>query len=210
MKKIYLFIIAALTGMFTIQSCIIETITDQIESTIDNGTESLGIKSYNDAGYLELKIHNIAENTCLLIDSMEICNIMIIDENTGKAVKGNIKVSRNSDTARIYCGHYIVCNKTTLPVQEFTPWDQYTLPEKSIGMYVKMNGTMYTFLANGEPFPLYEGNMYFTFYARINKGQTTQAGILIYDNCQLYCQIDGKISKVLQSIQFDPSIIDWR
>ena len=206
MKKIYLYILAATASIYFVQGCITGSVSSEMEEAVANGAE--GIKSENSTGALSLKIHNIAPNTSLKIDTLTICNILL--EGSGEEpAPGRIKLQGSYDTARIEYEGAAICGDLTLPPQKFSPWDHTTLPDKTDLMYVRMDGTMYTYIANGELFPIYSGAMYFTFGARITENQTTQATLLIYDNCNLYCNIDGEMVKVLQSINFEPSIKDW-
>ncbi len=178
----------------TLQSCIMNTVKNGIETAVQD-SNAVNIKSQQiHEGYLKLHIHNIAENTLLQIDSMEICNILIKDKTGMEITMGNLALDSGT---------------TKLPAQTFTPWNRITLPHNSTGMYITLHGTMSSYLPNGTLFPLYSRQMYLTFPGTISEGQTTEITIQIYDNCPLYCITNGKLTKVLQSISFEVSIDDW-
>lgn len=179
-----------------LESCVTTTVVKEIEDTVESNRNLLKSKADEiKVGYLELKIHNLTENTNLQIDSLEICNIQLQNADGISTQMGNMKL----DTL-----------PAKLPVQTFTPWNTTTLPTSSKGMYVKLYGTMYTFIAGSQPFALWSGPMYFTFNGSISEISTTKIDFKIQDNCPLYCIVDGHIEKVLQSIQFQVTVDNWK
>lgn len=194
MKWIYKYIIAVILCCTTIESCVMSSVVEDIDDIINidayNYSKSEEIKE----GFLSVKVINIAPNTYLQIDSMEICNVMIKDEITGGLKDGSIIL----DSTRI-----------KLPVQKFNSWIPDVLPQNSNKMYVRLDGKIYMSIANNTTFVLCNGPMYFTFDGIINENQTTDVKFVVNDRCQLYCEVDGKMVKVLQSISFDVSVDDW-
>lgn len=195
MKKLFIYLLTITLTSPILQSCVMTTIKSEIEDTVNTAPGNLKIKSEElKYGYLTLQINNTAENTILQIDSLEICNIQVPDNETGLARKGNIML--DSTAAK-------------LPVQTFRPWEPNTLPQHSSKMYIKIYGQMLTFLLDGTPLPLYTGPMYLSFNATITENTTTTISLNLYPGCPLYCQINGQMEKVLQPINFDATVNGW-
>lgn len=210
MKRIFRNISLTVLYLIILGSCATSTHAD-IEEAVSGTREIVESKSdIHNEGYLTLRINNAANNTSLQVDSLEICNILLPAEAGKQPEKGDLMLHRSCDSTRYDYGTYMQSGKARMSVQRFNPWPLKKSPEKSGDMYVKIYGKMYTFIAGGTLFPLYEGAMYFTFNGSITEGQTTEISFDIYDNCHLYCEINGEISKVLQSINFDVSVEDWK
>lgn len=171
-------------------SSVVENVDEAVNEKAAANSKSEVLKE----GYLSVKITNIAPNTSLQIDSMEIWNILVKNEVNGLATGRNVKLNSTA---------------TKLAVQKFQPWIPDVLPENSTGMYVKIYGKMYTFLADNRPFELCSGPMYFTFSGSVLEDRTTDIKFEVHDNCPLFCEVGGKMVKVLQSISFEVSVEDW-
>lgn len=210
MKRIYRYIPLTVLNLFLLGSCVVESVVEEVDHAVGARQEAVGSKAVKPGeGYLALRINNEAENTCLQIDSLEICNVLVPGEAGGQAEEGNVMIYRDVDGYLCNYGSFLTGNSARLCVQTFTPWSPETLPEAGDGMYVKIYGKMYTYIAGGTLFPLYEGPMYFTFNGSIAENYTTEVKFDIYDNCPLYCEAGGKMTKVLQSISFDVNVEDW-
>lgn len=195
MKKLFIYLLTITLTSTILQSCVMTTVISEIEDTVNSAPGNLKIKSAElKYGSLTLQINNTAENATLQIDSLEIYNILVPDNETGLTKRGNIKL--DSTAAK-------------LPVQTFSPWEPRTLPQHSSKMYIKIYGQMYTFLLDGTPLPLYTGPMYLSFNATITENATTAISLNLYPGCPLYCQINGKMKKVLQPITFSVTVNDW-
>lgn len=194
MKCFYKYFISAIFCLSIMESCVMTSVVDNINDVVNDKITGKSKSEELKEGYLSVKISNIASNTSLQIDSMEVCNILIKDETNGMATRGNVKL--NNTTVKLL-------------VQELLPWIPNVLPENSTGMYVKIYGKMYTFLADNKPFELCSSPMYFTFNGSVLEGRTTDVEFVVYDNCPLYCEVGGKMLKVLKSISFDVSVEDW-
>ncbi|MBQ7773918.1 MAG: hypothetical protein IJ383_07625 [Bacteroidales bacterium] len=210
MKPILSYIFPTILCLNILCSCVAESIKDEVDSAVNSKNGAIEIKSaqYKE-GSLTLQIMNSAPNTSLQIDSIEICNIMLKNENTGLEATGNIMLLQNQSGTLYGYGATLLTPAAKAAVQTFTLWSPSTLPHNSTGMYIKIYGNMYTYIADGALFLLCEGPMYFTTKGSITENRTTELTFEIADNCPLYSQYNGRMTKVLQSINFDVTVEDW-
>lgn len=216
MNKNCLYLLAIMIlNMTILKSCVVSTVVDDINDTTDNkretAEEQIKSKSADDnASILSIQIKNNAPYTSLYLDSVEICNILVKEAVSGNLKMGNITLLRCKEKMPIDYGAIAACPQATLPAQKFIPWNPGILPEESNNMYVKIYGQMYSYTEEGELFPLCSGPMYFTFSEPLVGQQISNIVFEVCDNCPLYCQSDGKCTKVLRSISFEISVADWQ
>ena len=172
-------------------SCITSTTIEEIEKPF---TTKESDPAYTNMGYISITLQNNAKGTLLLLDSIELCNISVITGN-GNIKKGNAKIQENS--------------LLVLPEQTFSPWNPAVLPSGSLNSYIKIHGKLYTYLADGKTMLLCSGPMYTPLQGHINPGKSTNTTIEMYDNCPIYFENNGVMTKALQAIGFDVSIVDW-
>ena len=193
MIRHYKYFIGALFCLGIMESCVMSSVVKNIDEVVNEAARANSKSEELKEGYLAVKISNIAPNTNLQIDSLEICNVLVKDEVNGMATRKNVKL--NNTASKVL-------------VQKFQPWVPDVLPENCTGMYVKIYGKMYTFLADNKPLELCSGPMYFTFSGSVLEGRTTDVKFVVNDNCPRYCEVGGKMVKVLQSIGFRVSVED--
>ena len=181
-------------------SCVISTTVDEIEKPF--GTKESNPTS-TDMGYITLTLRNNAENTLLLLDSIELCNIKL--NQTTKA----ITISRHQPALQLPNQTSTTSPGTTIPAQEFIPWTPDKLPEESTSSYIKIHGKLYTYLADGKTMLHCPGPMYTPLYGYINPGKSTNIIMEMYDNCPIYFKNNGVMTKALRAIGFDANIVDW-
>ena len=195
MKSVWKYIMAIMICTGVLESCVISSVVEDIDETIDKMVLAEGSKSYEmKEGYLSIHIYNNADNTLLEVDSIEICNVLVRDEMYDGVKRGNIVLDNP---------------KQKLLVQTFKPWNPIETPQNSKDMYVKIYGSIYSYIGNQKQYLICSGPMYFTFKGEITENQTTEINFELYDNCPLYCQVNGKMEKALQSISFSVSVEDW-
>ena len=187
-------------------SCVMTTVVDEIDEVVENSTTKSKSSEYR-VGDVELQIFNYASNTFIQIDSLEICNILITDSQSEDLTYcGNKVINKPSQVNFKDSVCYSIRN---IPVQKFTPWTPETLPQNSSNTYCKIQGKIYTFLANNEPFMLYSGKMYLPFVGKINANCTTTVKFELADNCPIYYETNGTMEKVIKSISFNITIDEW-
>ncbi len=184
------------------------SVVDEVEESIATNKAESPPKSIKE-GTLTLRIYNKADNTTLWIDSIEICNILLEDRTTGGLKLGNITLFKSLGNTHLEFGNMMRTTEMHFPEQTFAPWSPYTLPENSDNMYLTIHGQMFTCLPDNNLFPIYTGPMYFTFSGSIKAGDTTNIEFELYDNCPLYCKINGKMETVLNSININVTVNDW-
>ena len=226
MKHLFTPIPALLITLTTLTSCIMTTTVQEIEETVTTRQEPYNSKaSYLKEGLLAIQIQNNAENTILQIDSMEICNIQLMDpagelmHNGSPACTGSIMFINN--TLQFHYGaDTTYCQGTSteikIPAQTLTPWNPALLPTGSKNTYAKIHGTMYTHIADNTLFPIYTGTMYYPLCGTIPAATTgipakslTPITITLHPNCPLYAIINSQLEKVLQPITFTVTVEDW-
>ena len=226
MKHLFTPIPALLITLTTLTSCIMTTTVQEIEETVTTRQEPYNSKaSYLKEGVLAIQIQNNAENTMLQIDSMEICNIQLMDpagelmHNGSPAYTGSIMFI-NSTLHIHYGADTTYCQGTStevkIPAQTLTPWNPAQLPTGSKNTYAKIHGTMYTYIADNTLCPLYTGTMYYPLSGTIPAATTgipakslTPITITLHPNCPLYAIINSQLEKVLQPITFTVTVEDW-
>ena len=197
-----------------LQSCIMTTIVQEIEETVTQQELYTTKGETHKEGLLTLQIENNAENIMLLIDSLEICNIQLIDP-TGEITYNNDLTIINSTTTLFY-GTNISFSESIVPAQKLTPWNPAELPSLSNNSYAKIYGTLHSYLPNNETYPIYTGIMYYPISGTISASKSgitisspTPLAITIHPYCPLYTMLNGKIEKILQPITFTATVDDW-
>ena len=198
--------------LFLMESCIVNTVVEEIETTV---------KSEGPAktGYITITIQNNASNTCLQIDSVEICNIVLEETSTLQKHRGDITVllsgiqNHTSTTlaegSSLPEGTSISSKEIKLPQQRFSQWNPNTLPHHSNNQYIKIYGRIYTYGCNGTPILLSSGPMYTPLQGEITENETLSITISLESNCPVYIEDNGEMTKVLQEITFNVSIDEW-
>lgn len=199
--------------LFLMESCIVNTVVEEIETTV---------KSEGPAktGYMTITIQNNASNTCLQIDSVEICNIVLEGTSTSQTYRGNVTgiqlVAQDQAGATLADassslpeGASISSKEIKLPQQRFSPWNPNTLPHHSNNQYTKIYGRIYTYGCNGTSILLSSGPMYTPLQGEITENETLSATISLESNCPVYIEDNGEMTKVLQEITFNVSIDEW-
>ena len=173
-------------------SCVSTTAVEEIENTVKSNDNTPG-------GYLVVEIQNNANNTCLEIDSIELCN----------TATGIITITRHTNALQLTCAEQATCPKLKLAQQTLVPWDPQTLPELSRGTYAKIYGRIYTNLQQETPFLLSDTPMYTPISGQITDTRTTTTIISLHNNCPIYIINNSTAEKVLQEIQFEPYVREW-
>ena len=205
---------AMLLGMASITGCVASTVVDEIErSTATMAYESKG-ENYQ-MGTLYMQIMNNAENTALFIDSIEVCNIMVRNNTTGTAQKGDITAIKHSinkgSATTINLNYQAQASSGAIQLlpQALIPWNTSTIPTNISGSYAKIHGSLYTHLANGELLEIFKGAIYTPLQGSIISAGTTTITIQIHPDAPLYCIKNDKVEPVLQTINFDVTIDEW-
>ena len=134
---------------YSLASCVMTTTVEEINEAVERNGSYINSKSNEiSKGQFSILLKNNANNTCLQIDSLEICNILLEDTTTNSLVKGKKTIYINS---QIEFGELSSTTPATLPVQTFTPWTPETLPQNSNNTYGKIRGKIYTYLTDGTP-----------------------------------------------------------
>ena len=198
--------------LLLMESCVVNTVSEEIETTV---------KSEGPArtGYMTLKIQNRASNTCLQIDSIEICNIALEDTSTLHKYRGDITVllsGRQNQTGDSLTegfslpeGAEISSNEIKMLQQRFSPWSPNTLPSRSNKQYIKIHGKLYSYTSGNNTILLTGGPLYTPLHGEITENETLSATVTLQSNCPLYTEYNGTMVKVLQEISFNPSVNDW-
>ena len=183
-------------------SCITSTTIEEIEKPF---TTKESDPAYTNMGYISITLQNNAEGTLLLLDSIELCNI-----KPANGTAPNTTITRHQPALELTYSTTYTSAATPLPAQKFIPWTPDNLPEESTTAYIKIHGKLYTYLADGKTMLHCSGPMYTPLQGHINPGKSTNTTIEIYDNYPIYCENNGAMTKVLQAIEFDASIVDWK
>ena len=183
-------------------SCIATTTIKEIEQTI---TTKESDRAYTNMGYISITLQNNAEGTLLLLDSIELCNI----KPANGTATPNTTITMHQPALELTYSTTYTSAATPLPAQKFIPWTPDNLPEESTTAYIKIHGKLYTYLADGKTMLLCSGPMYTPLQGHINPGKSTNTTIEMYDNCPIYFENNGVMTKALQAIGFDVSIVDW-
>lgn len=205
------YIIALLIGACTLESCIMTEIVEEVNEVTEKSGGNLASKA-NEAlkGGFSILLVNAANNTCLEIDSLQLCNILVEDSVTGSITRGMKTLEIASEDTLIEFGRQISTYTEPLPVQIFSPWTPETLPQNSNNTYGKIRGRIYTYLSDGTPILLTEGPLYFPLQEKITSNTLTTTKFEITDNCPLYYELDGKMEKALKTINFNVTVDDWQ
>ena len=195
-----------------LQSCVMTNIVDETDQTV----KSQPTAQY---GRMVVKIQNNANNTCLQIDSIEICNIALEETSTLQKYRGDITVllsgiqNQTGDSLTegfsLLEGAEISSNEIKLPQQKFSPWSPNTLPSRSNKQYIKIHGKLYTYTSGNNTILLTGGPLYTPLHGEITENETLSATVTLQSNCPLYTEYNGTMVKVLQEISFNPSVNDW-
>lgn len=201
-----------LLSSILLQSCIMTTVVKDIEDTVDTRKETTTSKAATlKEGLLTIQIQNNTENTILLTDRVEICNIQLAYTTGEVAHKGSLTYSGSieliNDTLQLHYGTNTSTPQVKIPIQTLTPWNTTEHPTTSKNTYAKIHGTLYSYLTNNTPYPVYTGTMYYPITGKIT--DTTTITITIQPNCPLYATNNGKLEKILQPITFSITVEDW-
>lgn len=192
-----------------LQSCIMNTVVQDIDQTIEERDKYISKSTCYQEGKLAVAIKNNAENTLLQIDSVEICNILLYNQDFEYQYTGDITIMKYNNTGNLSYGTDSLWCTTTLPEQVSVPWSPEDSPYLNKGSYAKIHGAVYTYIADNSLLLLHSGTMYCPVGVNITRFSATLININIYGNCQLYACINGKMRKVLQPITFGASVEDW-
>ena len=208
MEKIYKIIIILVFFMSILVSCVFTTITDNNTEKAKKVYNEMTKSMDNDYGYLCINITNKAENIKFRLDSLEICNI-IIDNKKDVLKKGNIILMRMYDDIIFEYGSHVRNAEEKIISQNFIPWEPHILPYNSNKSYIKIYGKIYTIIGDGTDFLLYSGEMFIPLYGNVVKNGQSNIEMDLYDGCPWYIERNGKMEKVLASINFNVSVDDW-
>lgn len=188
-----------------LQSCMMSTVTEEIEEVVNSNTISKS-ENYSKEAF-SVQIINSAENTSLQIDSIEICNILVNSPTTNTLTNGNFMI--HSPSMQISCGTSAIFVAEGLPTQNITPWNPDYPPLMQNNSYVKIYGVLFTYLTGSEMLELFRGEMYAPLSGRISAEQEDIAKIEISPNCPIYGFTGEKMEKILQEINFDVTVDEW-
>lgn len=197
--------------MTTLTSCIMTTTVQEIEEAVTSQQEHYTSKAtIHQEGMLAIRIQNNAGNTMLQIDSMEICNIQLMDSagelmlNSSPAYTGSITLINSTLQLEYGTDTTICCQGITtysqgittysqgtttevkIPVQILTPWNPAQHITGSKNTYAKIHGTMYTYTADNTLCPLYTGTMYYPLSGTIPAATTEITAVALTDTSTLH------------------------
>ncbi len=207
MNSWWKYFLAMLLTAGLLESCIMTTVEEINTVTEQNGGAPNSKANEVPKGQFSIELINSANNTCLEIDSIKICNILVTDANTDTIAKGNKALSISTF---IKYNHRANTSTETLPVQTFTPWTPDTHPQNSNKTYVKIYGRIYTHLADSIPLLLAEGPLYAPLTGKITLNSLSITEFELANNCPLYYETEGKMGKALNTINFEVTVNDWQ
>ncbi len=211
MKNIIIKLATLIFSIPILGSCVMTSTVSEIDDIVGKTENSITTKSDKlKKGTLVLEISNTANNTSLMIDSIQICNIRIEGHSTGEVRTGNQTLPSSNNSLQINYNETIITPGIKVLEQTFTPWNETDHPNNTKKMYVAIYGKLITYITDNKPFTLFEGTMYFTFDGSITANETKQVKFELYNNCPLYCSINGKIEKVLSQIGFSVTVNEWK
>ena len=205
------YIIALLLAACTLESCIMTEIVEDVNEVTEKSGGNLSSKANEvHKGGFSILLVNAANNTCLEIDSLQICNILVEDYVTGSITRGKKTIEIASEDTLIEFGGQANTSTEHLPVQTFTPWTPETLPQNSNNTYLKIYGKIYTYLADSTPLLLAKGPLYAPLSGKITPNNLSITELEMADNCPLYYETNGKMEKALNTINFEVTVNDWQ
>ena len=194
-------------------SCIYTTTIKEIEDVVNEqsnieSTETKTDKNDYKFGYIRFSIYHTADNIRLVLDSVDICNVLLLDGDQVK--KGNHLLMRCDPKCNSFeKGSYIRCVDERMLVQQFDCWSPNKLISETKKSYMRIHGKLYNDNGDGSEFLLYDGFMYTTLQYGIKENMLFTVKTVLCDGCPWYIENDGKMEKVLVSIKFDVSVDDW-
>ena len=193
-------------------SCIYTTTVKEIEDVVnehsDNSVETKTDKNDYKFGYIRFSIYHTADNIRLVLDSVDICNVLLLDGDQVK--KGNHLLMRCDPNCNSFeKGSYIRCVDDRMLVQQFDSWSPNELISETNKSYMRIHGKLYTNNGGESEFLLYDGFMYTILQYGIKENILFTVNAVLCDGCPWYIENDGKMKKVLVSINFDVSVGDW-
>ena len=189
--------------LFLMESCVVTSVTDEIESTVKS-------QDPPQMGLMTIKLENKAENTCLQIDSVEICNVVMLSDGSNfQTYRGNVTAIKPASGATLPEGASISSKEIKLPQQIFNPWSPNTLPGYSNKQYIKIYGRIYTYGNNSTLILLSNSPMYTPLHGKIAENEALSTAVSLESNCPIYIENNGEMTKMLQEITFNVSINDW-
>ena len=205
------YILALILAACTLESCIMTEIVEEVNEVTEKSAGNLASKA-NEVlkGEFTLLLVNDANNTCLEIDSLQLCNILVKDSVTGSITRGKKTIEITTEGTLIEFGNQASTSTETLPVQTFSPWTPVTLPQNSNNTYLKIYGKIYTYLADCTPLLLAEGPLYAPLTGKITPSSLSITKFELANNCPLYYEANGKMEKALNTINFEVTVNDWQ
>ena len=205
------YILALILAACTLESCIMTEIVDEVNEVTEKSGGNLASKANKVLkGGFSILLVNAANNTCLEVDSLQICNILVEDSVTGSITRGKKTLEIASEDTLIEFGNQASTSTETIPVQTFTPWTPVTLPQNSNNTYLKIYGKIYTYLADCTLLLLAEGPLYAPLTGKITPDSLTITKFELADNCPLYYETEGQMNKALNAINFEVTVNDWQ
>lgn len=106
-------------------------------------------------------------------------------------------------------GNKIIKKSSTLKFEDSVCYSIKNLRLHTKNSYIKIYGRINCILENSRSYLIYSGTMYFPLTGKMIDTSTSQIKFELSDNCPLYYQTNGKMEKVLKSINFDVSVDKW-
>ena len=192
MASLIKYLLAAIS-LTTLESCILSTITEQMETTAEIPTT----REPSAQGTLTITLTCTAENLTLLPDSLHLCNILTQDPTSGQLHTATLSIP--TDTATL-----------TLPAQNLRPWNETDMPWETSGSYLKIYGKLQTPGTNNQPITICSTPMYHPISGNILPGTTTHIPITLTPTSPLYTISDGTLVPAIQPITFGAYVEPWK
>ena len=191
--------------MITLHSCILSTITEQMETTAEDPTTReplpLGTLTITISCSTEENAGETAGeptgNLTLLPDSLQLCNILTQAAEPDQLRRTCITIP--GDSATIF-----------LPPQTLHPWDETHIPWETTRCYLKIYGKLQTPSTNNQPITICSSPMYLPISGSILPGTTTHIPITITPTSPLYTISDGTLLPAIQPIGFEAYVAPWK
>lgn len=215
MEKILKILFGVVFIISIMVSCIYTTTVKEIEDVVnehsDNSVETIETKTdKNDYkfGYIRFSIYHTADNIRLVLDSVDICNVLLLDGDQVK--KGNHLLMRCDPNCNSFeKGSNIRCVDERMLVQQFDCWLPNELISETDKSYMRIHGKLYINNGDESEFLLYDGSMYTILQYGIKENMLFTVNTVLCDRCPWYIESNGEMEKVLVSINFDVSVDGW-
>ena len=192
MASLIKYLLAAIS-LTTLESCILSTITEQMETTAEIPTT----REPSAQGTLTITLTCTAENLTLLPDSLHLCNILTQDPTSGQLHHTTLSIP--TDTATL-----------TLPAQNLRPWNETDMPWETSGSYLKICGKLQTTGTNGSPITICTTPLYHPICAAILPDSTTHIPIILTHSSPLYTIVNDSLVLAIQPITFGAYVEPWK